>query len=218
MSKSLPAFSVALLVVLFPVHILAGFLQGKPAPEMESFWLYEAGYKHRIAGADPYWKYPYQKSSRLLLTSELGYMKNMNPKSSFGGTAYLGLRDNGSNFGVRARYRRWLSTKPYTSLDFSLGISLAGSDDIVQLEFPGIIASVAYNIQDLISFSVQQEFSKYTTRQQFLWQESIEDSGIWSSTYLGVQGGSYLGVAATAVIVSIVIIAIATMDFDFSIL
>ncbi len=81
---------------------LAGYaqtcFQGKPLPNCKSFWITEI-----TVGIDVISSY-----AGGLVTPEVGLMANLNKKHAIGGTAFLDITDN-AGFGVKGRYRYWMS-------------------------------------------------------------------------------------------------------------
>jgi len=192
---------IFILILFIPNYGQAKWFQGKPKPEMDSFWLLETSYKQRLLSSNV----PISSYSKWLLTSELGYMVNLNTKSSLGGSLYWGVHDNGNNLGFKARYRKWISEKPLTSVDLSLGFLILNHDNHLKYKFPGIIGSISLNINDMIALTLQQEIINYNIKGNFIYQDG-DHSGIQSSTFIGIQFGSYYAIISSVIILGIYII------------
>ncbi len=96
--------------------------RGQPLPACKSFWLTESGLLYRLDDhGSQYWKNR-EWHEKFYYTWEVGLMTNRNPGAAWGGTVFLGwdayLED--VRFGLKGRYRWWLS--PKIGLDLSPGI------------------------------------------------------------------------------------------------
>ncbi|UCG61718.1 MAG: hypothetical protein JSV52_00055, partial [Candidatus Zixiibacteriota bacterium] len=138
MITRLPSFVVKLLpllVLVFAVETISAgcgtFCRGKPLDSCQSFWVLESGFLARLGDSDVR-----EKDGRASVFLELGHMKNITSNSAVGASVYCsGV--GGDLFGIKGRYRNWLSRK--TSLDFSPGIILGGSYEKADLTFPGFV-------------------------------------------------------------------------------
>jgi hypothetical protein len=82
---------------------------------------------------------------------ELGAMKNVGSRSAIGGSLLLrGAENDSSAFGVKARYRWWLSRA--LALDVSSGILVVGPGTA-----PGFAGHVGLGIGDLVGLSIEAE-------------------------------------------------------------
>jgi hypothetical protein len=146
-----PQFAVALALAasLAPFSAAAQTrFRGAPLPECRSFFLTE------VSGGVIY-------DQNFVATADLGYMRNLDPGSAVGGSIFLSaegvVEDSWVAFGLRPRYRRWLSRQ--TSLDAALAVGgvagTSGSTDgglLVHTELTfgawdlvGITVGVAYS-------------------------------------------------------------------------
>ncbi len=114
-------------------------LTAKPAPACRSCFITELGYGYKITsplkrtnietvGNSVTNVYEWEVGGRHYLTSELGYLYNLNAQYGLGFTHFTRW-DIGHNLrgGMKLRMRRWLN--PKTSLDLSGGTILWGIDD-----------------------------------------------------------------------------------------
>ena len=143
--------------------------RGAPLPECRSFFLTEAS-----AG------FVYGENAHV--TADLGYMRNLDQGSAVGGSVFLSaetvIEDNWVAFGVRPRYRRWLSRK--TSLDATL--ALGSYQNTADSEDDGFLANAAltFGAWDLVGITVGIAFAS-----------SGDDSGV--HPLLGIRFGSWIG-------------------------
>jgi hypothetical protein len=107
---------------------------------------------------------------------ELGAMHNVGPRSAVGGSLLLRAANDSSAFGVKARFRRWLSR--VVALDVSSGILVAGPGTA-----PGFASHVGLGIGDLVGLSIEAE----TVPPDF-------DGGKRIRWFGGVRTGAHLGV------------------------
>ena len=143
--------------------------RGAPLPECRSFFLTE------ISGGVIY-------DQNFVITTDLGYMRNLDPGSAVGGSIFLSaegvVEDSWAAFGLRPRYRRWLSRQ--TSLDAALAVGgvvgTSGSADGGLL----VHAELTFGAWDLVGITVGIAFAS-----------SGDDSGV--HPLLGIRFGSWIG-------------------------
>ncbi len=76
-----------------------------PLPYSRSFAVFDLGLSYRLNKSKGY----YSTDSRVGVSLDLGYMRNLSPENAVG-VSVFGLSDERSGRGgVRARYRRWLT-------------------------------------------------------------------------------------------------------------
>ena len=160
--------------------------RGRPTPTCRSFWITEAGYAYRLTGPE--------NVHRHYFDWELGLMANVGSRSAVGGTLYAGiLAEEGYRWGLRARYRHWLSSS--TSLELSPGILIGVGDR----EDPGYVGGASLNFQDrwaLVSHWEVVSVAEYWggirqgTRREVAWHGGVK---------LGSRPALY-GVAAQALV------------------
>lgn len=182
-------FLTVLSVLFFSNQLLAAWCQGKPLSEQKSFWVFETSWKTRIADS-----HTRLNKDKLLLTGELGYLKNITPNYSIGATLYGSGDDDAGNFGIKIRYRRWLTNT--VSFDISPGILLAGSDNYQTVKYPGFVASASLGVQDLIAFELQFQAVRFKSSGIF-YPNTVSFSRTQTGWYMGVRFGSYATVLTT---------------------
>src|SRR5947207_1304558 len=109
-------------------------LTAKPAPACRSCFITELGYSYKLTspltetiiqmcGDSVAYAYESEVTGRHYVTSELGYIRNLNARYGLGFTHFTGW-DVGQNVrgGMKLRMRRWLNQT--TSLDLSGGAVL----------------------------------------------------------------------------------------------
>jgi hypothetical protein len=144
--------------------------RGRPLPQCRAFWLTEFGLS--LPDGPFVW--------------ELGGMRNVGTHSAVGGTLYLRV-DGGTAYGVKPRFRRWLS--PVVALDVSPGIIiLAGARSSV-----GFAGHVGVSLADLLALSIQAE----TVPPDFTGGKRIKWSG---GARLGAAPGAITGIAGLALL------------------
>ena len=120
---------------------------------------------------------------------DVGLMFNRTSKDAFGASIYLAGDDDGSRFGIRPRYRRWLTRR--VALDFSAGVLFGGTDNYVKPKWPGFVASTSLAFAELISVDIHFESYRFErTVYTFPPTNSVE-KGTTSSLYVGLTGRSY---------------------------
>jgi hypothetical protein len=166
--RSLSTLSVLLLCTPALAHTQSCF-RGRPLPTCRTFWVTESGIAKRLNHN------PYGASDDILATAELGLMRNRSDRTALGATAVFALGDQltGSTdvmFGVKARYRRWLS--PTTSVEVAPGALFVPERRKVALT-----AHAAFNLSDYAAVTAQ-----------------VLGGGNDVGVYVGVKAGSYPGV------------------------
>jgi hypothetical protein len=167
-----PIAAVALLLSLAaPLRAQqAACFRGRPLPHCRTFWLTEFG----VSPFDGMFGW------------ELGGMRNLGTHSAVGGTLYLRV-DGGTAYGVKPRFRRWLS--PVVALDVSPGvIILAGARNSV-----GFAGHAGVSLGDLLAFTLQAE----TVPPGFDAGKRIRLSG---GARLGAGPGAITGIAGLALL------------------
>jgi hypothetical protein len=141
-------------------------LTAKPAPACRSCFITEFGYGYKLTsplksasiswvGDSVTYAYEPEVTGRHYLTSELGYMRNLNSQYSLGFTHFTRW-DIGHNLrgGMKLRVRRWLNQK--TSVDLSGGMILWGIEDS-DLKRSAFIGGASVNFSDWEAVNVQIE-------------------------------------------------------------
>ncbi len=147
-----------------------------------------------------------------LATFDFGFMRNLNPHTAMGGSFYISGDDDGSRFGLRYRYRRWLTSR--SCIDLSPGILVAGADNYQDFRFPGLIASISVAAGGLISIDAYFEMYRYhSSYYDFASREIRDRKGTVRAFYLGGTGRSWMAFAMPVAV--IVIFIIDPPDFSF---
>jgi hypothetical protein len=164
---------------------------GRPLPKCKAFMLTEFGYSRRLNDShrDVY-------SGRWYLTAELGAMVNRGYRSALGAALFFGAEDDGSRWGLRPRYRRWLSGT--ISLDVAPGILFAGTDNRFQPSFPGFSGQLSLGVGDLVGV---------TTQLEIIPSDALGTRTEW---FVGVRGGSGIGIVGGLATFVLAAIAAAT--------
>jgi hypothetical protein len=145
-------------------------LSAKPAPQCRSCFITEFGYGYKITpplkrasismiGNSVTDNYEWKVTGRHYLTSEVGYIYNLNAQYGLGFTHFTGW-DIGHNLrgGVKLRLRKWLN--PKTSLDLSGGAFLwnikVGTENYV-LERSTFMGGASLNFSECQAVNVMVE-------------------------------------------------------------
>ena len=145
--------------------------QGRPLPRCRAFWLTEFGVS------------PFEPS----VVWELGGMRNVGARSAVGGALHVGIFDRGTAYGVKPRFRRWLS--PAVALDVSPGIIiLAAAGNSV-----GFTGHVGLSLRDWVALTLQAE----TRPPDFEGGKRIKWSG---GGRLGAVPGTITGIAGLVLV------------------
>jgi hypothetical protein len=177
---------------------------GRPLPECTTFWITEVGYYHRAFGGGSIQPVPPDFPGRLDLDNhfswELGRMSNRSLRSAVGGTILIGGGGSGLRFGVKARYRRWLSER--SALDLSAG----ALGVVTRLPYSqpsprgyGITGDVAVGWKDWAAINVRADAVRGEGRNA-------------AAVYSGIRLGSYPAIIATAGVAAIVALLIALLS------
>jgi hypothetical protein len=124
----------------------------KPAPACRSSLITEFGYSYKIT---PPLKLGREETGRRYVTSELGYLYNLNAKYGLGFTHFTGW-DVGHDLrgGLKLRLRKWLN--PKTSLDLSGGVFLWGLENY-NLKRSTFIGGASLNFSEWAAVNVMVE-------------------------------------------------------------
>ncbi len=140
------------------------FFRGRPLPACRDFMLTEFGVGYAMSGA------PISGNGRVL-TSDVGYMRNISLRSAIGITAHITSNDGGRSQGFKLRYRRWIpdpSGRPGSvSVEFGAGLMVGGNERLrsespgwhagQSVKYPFPVASVSLNAADYASVMLQLE-------------------------------------------------------------
>ncbi|MCH9031143.1 MAG: hypothetical protein IIB00_02645 [candidate division Zixibacteria bacterium] len=182
--------------------------RGKRIDHCKSFMIFEMGLKSLVTGRN---RNP--SKARFLLTGDIGWMKNTSMKNAFGFSVYGAADEYGSRIGIRPRFRRGLSRR--TTLDFSAGIILSGTNYREPQEFPGFVASVSIGMAGWFSVDAHLEALKlkrtvFNPVDFTVSEEKTTDV----SLYLGASGRHYIVLGALAFTFVAALIALIVPDSE----
>lgn len=163
-----------------------------PLPRCRAFTLTEFGYSRRMNDSHR----ERTGSYHYYFTAQVGAMVNRGSRSALGGTIFFGGEDDGSRWGLRPRYRRWLTKT--MAVDLAPGIVFAGSNDRFEPRYPGFSGEAGLAVQDLLALTAEFEVIPSHTH------------GTRTEWFAGVRGGSGLGVVGglgTVVLLAILVSA-----------
>ncbi|MFZ1684088.1 MAG: hypothetical protein WAU88_08140, partial [Candidatus Zixiibacteriota bacterium] len=103
-----------------------------PAPRSECDWhmITESSVLYQIGRSTPG-----ARSSRTLLSWQIGFMANTSRNQSWGGALMFGLGDDRSRFGFGPVYKYWLKKRAF--IDLSGGLIIAGQEEDADLKGNG---------------------------------------------------------------------------------
>lgn len=137
--------------------------RGRPAPACHTFVITELGFYQKLAtSTSPVVRFPGDTvSSRVPdfgdhATIELGMMQNRGTKSAVGGTVLLGADGNGTRYGAKLRYRRWLTTDGL-SADLSAGVISGTFRELNRA--PILTTDIALNFSDYGAIIARMEMA-----------------------------------------------------------
>jgi hypothetical protein len=113
------------------------------------------------------------------LSFQAGVLANLGSRSALGGVLLGGVFQNDVRFGVRARYRRWLTQR--ITLDFAPGLLLYNA--AFTARSPGFTGELALGYADWIALTAQLEAVPF-------------EFGMQTRAFFGVKVGSYPGAVA----------------------
>ena len=172
--------------------------RGHPLAETRSFMITEFGVLARLDD------YPYAGGdSRMAISFDLGWMKNISERRAVGFSGYALVSDPTTRLGIRGRYRRWLSRK--TSIDVSPGVLLGGEDSGIEYDPPGFVLGATVNAGDLVALTVDAEYARNLDlvhdTPPLQWEKRTDVA--WRA---GAKFGSGLGVLATAGLFGLILV------------
>ncbi len=128
----------------------------QPLPKCRSYFVFDFGYAYPLDKST----YSTSADKNGVGSLDLGYMRNLSAKNAVGFSA-VGIGTSGSQrFGVRARYRRWISHS--LGLDGTAGLVVVGNgNDAHDFEFPAPIASLGLQAGGLFGVTLEMEQVRY---------------------------------------------------------
>jgi hypothetical protein len=157
--------------------------RGKPLPECKTFWITEFGFsprldRHRLGR---------RNDQVFYYTWEAGLMRNVERQTAIGATLFFGADNDGHRYGLKSRYRRWLSNS--VSLDLGAGVLLGGDHGFIN-RYPGLTSHVGLSLGDWLALTGHLEI----TRLEYRRFKIKETDFAW---YAGAKLGSYPGLIAS---------------------
>ena len=198
-----------------------GCWRGRPAPACDMFLLTELNFFGTVVNATGKYSSTFMIDStprtfqyeehpaQWKFSSEVGGMVNRGKKTAFGGTVLLDASPNGLNIGLKARYRRWL-TSDGVALDVGAGFRTTRDDvpndysDTYGYGWPpaaprnsiGFTGDVAINARDYVAVVTRLDVGRYDKRLQ-----PTVSLGVRAGSRPAVIGLAGIGVTYTALIV-----------------
>jgi hypothetical protein len=180
--------------------------RGRPADECSCFWITEFSYSRRLGDLPVEWDVG---DGRWLLTAEIGQMANLKQGRALGGSLFAGFDDRGSRVGVKLRGRRWISR--VTAVDAGAGVLFAGHDNHYRPSFPAFTGHIGLMHGDLIGATVRLEVIPGKPKPEI----STQPIGTDVAWYVGVTGGSYLGILVGTATLILAVIVLSTMELGY---
>jgi hypothetical protein len=147
---------------------------------------------------------------------DLGFMANRGTWA-WGATVLANVDEDGSRWGIRPRYRRWLGGK--TALDLGTGILLGGGTNYGVQSYPGLTGLVAVSHGSWLGVSLEVQAIQTAHNVESSYsnpvlgeQRVIGASGIDWSIYLGFRLNGVGALVANAAELVLGIAAAASMD------
>jgi hypothetical protein len=205
MQRSCMVASIALLMPAISAFARPS-LHARPLPEGRSFFITTFGYNYRLneplTASYSYIAYDSlthttisQATGRHVISSELGIMRNLNPKYAVGFSGFLGYDvDYESQVGLSLRGRRWLGRGK--SVDVSVGALLGGTADTHTFDYPGFVGTGSMNFNDWASVKLTvtaQRIQIPLYNSPYLFAPEQTEYGV----FLGYQIGGKPGLVTT---------------------
>ena len=184
--------------------------RGRPATECRMYWITEVGFLTMVdtKNSRRYW------DDAKRLTFDIGYMFNVSEKDAIGASLFWHtLRETDfSYWGLKPRYRRWLSND--IGLDVCLGLGQWEYE--INRKATPMIAQLGVSFRDYLSLTLMYD--------RVRWTESVPipnsheyydgDSHTSSTLSVGLTAGSYTGLVAAGVTIFIAILSLETLAAD----
>lgn len=175
--------------------------RGGQRPACASFLITEFSVLYRLAGGNSA-----EDQSPFAYGAELGGMVNIGRTSAVGATGFVSLDGMHGRFGVKTRYRRWLSNR--FASDVGFGVVLANQN---QAKGAWLTESIGLTLNDRLHLTLEHMHGQVRNH-----GDPSRVSKLYAGVKIGgVAGGSAVAVAAVATAV-FVAIAISNLH-DFSI-
>ena len=183
-------------LITTPTHRKISF-RPRPKSGCDLFWITETGAMYRVAGGSRLLIDPgEEKEPRFFFSGELGLMKNRTKNTAIGGTLYFGISSDIYRFGIKGRYRYWMSRKSF--LDLAPGLILGGGDSKSDLNLPGLTGHLGVGFSDWVHLAGQIEIMRHTFKQLYV---GAPTGRKWTevSWYGGVKFGGEAGIGGAVV-------------------
>ena len=176
----------------------------RPLPECRTFWLTEIGYywsafgpEAARPGSSPGDRQPDLNSHGSL---ELGLMSNRNPRTAVGGTAFIGTGGSTLRYGLKGRYRHWISDRRFAEVSAGpVGVSSHWPDSPRWSSGVGITGDVSLGWRDWVAVTARAE--------------AVRGRGhTRGAVYGGVRLGSYPAIVATAAVAAYIALIVALLS------
>lgn len=179
-----------------------------PLDQTNAFSITEFGYGFRFGNHTM--NREDRSESEMLVSWELGYMRNVTYRWALGVAAFLNADDWRTQFGIKPRVRYWLNNK--SSLDFAVGPILKTWDDD-NLTYTGISSHLGFNLNYWLGLDAGFEYVSFEGTQFAPGGNSmIPAEGDRTSFSLGARiggvPGAFIGVAVPAVVAALIYIVL----------
>jgi hypothetical protein len=158
---------------------------------------------------------PGVQDARWFASWDLGFMANRGDWA-WGATVLASVDEDGSRWGIRPRYRRWLGSK--TALDLGAGILLGGGTNYGVQSYPGFtgLVAVSHGRWLGVSLEVQAIQTAHTVESGYYDpvlgdRQVIGASGIDWGIYLGFRLNGVGALVANAAQLALAVVAAASM-------
>lgn len=131
---------------------------------------------------------PRVTDTRWFLSWDLGFMANRGDWA-WGATVLANVDEDGSRWGIRPRYRRWLGAK--TALDLGAGILLGGGSNGVTQSYPGFTGLVAVSHGRWLGVSLEVQAVQTAHVESNYYDPVLGEQQVTGAS--GVDWGIYLG-------------------------
>jgi len=178
--------------------------RGKPAPACHTFVITELGYYPVLWSSSATYARFASDTARYRVKDfgshgafEIGMMRNTNARTAVGATVLFGIDPNGTRYGAKLRYRRWL-TPDGLSADFATGVVSGTFREFSRTTI--LTGDAALNISDYGALVARVEMARAGARTP-------------SALYGGVRLGSKPGLIAsglTAISALVLLVALSS--------
>ena len=177
--------------VVVPENYRPPALRGRPLAWQAGFPLLQGGILACVKDHNAY------GGDEGVAITDVGYMRNIAPRSAIGGTISLVGNGDYLRIGVKPRVRHWMSRT--TSVDFALGGFYCVDDTTGDIDHSGVgvVGEASVNFGDFVSITNLIEISNVDERVN--WGPYLDphySSGTELMVYFGVKAGGEPGIPA----------------------